>query len=130
MSLQLQFISDSPSMHYSHACAIAISTVNLTTFSEIRFSLKIIVCAKSDHHNCPCDALMNITLKMHRDRPLIISNIVLEKIQNTHFLQSCLQSHACAGAAPSSLGSAAGCSVEGRTIDTALGQCFIPNSSH
>ena len=32
--------------------------------------------------------------------------------------------------AASSLGSAVGCSVEGRAIDAALGQCFIPNSSH
>ena len=35
-----------------------------------------------------------------------------------------------AGAAASSLGSAVSCRVEGRAIDTALGQCFIPNSSH
>ena len=34
------------------------------------------------------------------------------------------------GAAASSLGSAVSCRVEGRAIDTALGQCFIPNSSH
>ena len=34
------------------------------------------------------------------------------------------------GAAASSLGSAVSCGVEGRAIDTALGQCFIPNSSH
>ena len=34
------------------------------------------------------------------------------------------------GAAASSLGSAVCCRVEGRAIDTALGQCFIPNSSH
>ena len=38
--------------------------------------------------------------------------------------------HQYAGAAASSLGSAVGCRVEGRAIDTALGQCFIPNSSH
>ena len=36
----------------------------------------------------------------------------------------------CTGAAASSLGSAVSCRVEGRAIDTALGQCFIPNSSH
>ena len=36
----------------------------------------------------------------------------------------------CVGAAASSLGSAVSCRVEGRAIDTALGQCFIPNSSH
>ena len=35
-----------------------------------------------------------------------------------------------AGSAASSLGSAVSCRVEGRVIDTALGQCFIPNSSH
>ena len=34
------------------------------------------------------------------------------------------------GAAASSLGSAVSRRVEGRAIDTALGQCFIPNSSH
>ena len=34
------------------------------------------------------------------------------------------------GATASSLGSAVGCRVECRAIDTALGQCFIPNSSH
>ena len=34
------------------------------------------------------------------------------------------------GAAASSRGSAVSCKVEGRAIDTALGQCFIPNSSH
>ena len=34
------------------------------------------------------------------------------------------------GAAASSLGSVVGCRVEDRAIDTALGQCFIPNSSH
>ena len=34
------------------------------------------------------------------------------------------------GAAASSLGSGVSCRVEGRAIDTALGQCFIPNSSH
>ena len=33
-------------------------------------------------------------------------------------------------AAASSLGSAVGCRVEDRAIDTALGQCFIPNSTH
>ena len=38
--------------------------------------------------------------------------------------------HEFMGAAASSLGSAVGCRVEGRAIDTALGQCFIPNSSH
>ena len=31
---------------------------------------------------------------------------------------------------PFSFGSAVSCRVEGRAIDTALGQCFIPNSSH
>ena len=39
-------------------------------------------------------------------------------------------SKAVLGAAASSLGSAVSCRVEGRAIDTALGQCFIPNSSH
>ena len=34
------------------------------------------------------------------------------------------------GAAASSLGSAVSRRVEGQAIDTALGQCFIPNSSH
>ena len=38
--------------------------------------------------------------------------------------------HLRGGAAASSLGSAVSCRVEGRAIDTALGQCFIPNSSH
>ena len=33
-------------------------------------------------------------------------------------------------AAASSLGRAVSCRAEGRAIDTALGQCFIPNSSH
>ena len=34
------------------------------------------------------------------------------------------------GEAASLLGSEVGCRVEGRAIDTALEQCFIPNSSH
>ena len=40
------------------------------------------------------------------------------------------QFHLDTGAAASSLGSAESCRVEGRAIDTALGQCFTPNSSH
>ena len=63
----------------------------------------------------------------------VLSPVPIPSVRNTNFIlyASTMSSFPInMGAAASSLGSAVSCRVEGRAIDTALGQCFIPNSSH
>ena len=60
----------------------------------------------------------------------LVGLFTVHKIKRVHIMGKTQCILFVEGAAASSLGSAVGCSVEGRAIDTALGQCFIPNSSH
>ena len=91
--------------------------------AQSKFSFMLVLCSRQIPAKANKLILSYLICGRDRERRLVGRQMV-------HMIASFFFVQIMGGAAASALGSAVGCRVEGRAIDTALGQCFIPNLSH